>query len=517
MSLFDEVSCARVVLWKNQLPANSPPTRTIYSRQNVRGAVAHMRFVGLVLLCIPLSLFVGCGGITGGGVEHNGGTGNGTGTGDITSVNHVIIMFQENRSFDSYFGQMTAYRQRNSIPINSSDGKINDLSNAPGYSNTVVDSTGALIGTFPPHHTGSVCTEDLTSDWAESHKEMMLGNPSAASTTSFMDGFAQTARDISVYAQQFGVMLADQTGKRAMGYFDDSDLNYYYNMASNFGMGDAFYSPLPSRTAPNRLFIHAATSQGHVHDPTSQLTATTIWQELDQAGVSWKIYITNTTQNFTYLSFFTYFNNASVKAHVVPLTEYFSDLQNGTLPAVSFIETGQFSGQDEHPSNFNPDNPTQPDQINVQTGATFAAGIINALMKSSSWKDSVFFWTTDEGGGAFDHVPPISVLNPDGLTPADFKADGTDPQGDFTITGFRIPNIVISPFAKKNYVSHTPMDFTAYLAFIERRFNLAPLTRRDGQMPDMTEFLDFTNGGPWAAPPSPPTQNTNGVCDFTRQ
>ena len=474
-----------------------------------------------------LLVLTGCAGVSGGGINQNGGTGGGTGssgTGSITAVNHVIIMFQENRSFDAYFGQMTAYRQKNTIPINSSDGKINDLSAATGFSNTVVSSTGTPVGAFTPYHTGSVCTEDLTSDWAESHKEMNLSNPAAASPSSPMDGFAQTAHDISVFALPFGITLADQTGKRAVGYFDDTDLNYYYFMASNFAMGDAFYSPQPSRTAPNRLFIHAATAQGHVHDPATQLTAMTIWQELDAAGVTWKIYITDPSPDpsvpppgFTYLSDFVYYNQASTKAHIVPLSQYFTDVAAGTLPSVAFIETGQFSGRDEHPSNFNAAAPTTPDHVNVQTGAAYVANIINSLMKSSSWKDSVFFWTMDEGGGDFDHVPPISVLNPDGITPQDYKADGTDPQGDFTITGFRIPNFIVSPFAKKNFVSHTPMDYTAYLTFIERRFNLAPLTRRDGQMPDMTEFFDFTNGGPWATPPSPPAQRTDGVCDFTKE
>jgi phospholipase C len=88
--------------------------------------------------------------------------------------------------------------------------------------------------------------------------------------------------------------------------------------------------------------------------------------------------------------------------------------------------------------------------------------------------------------------------------------------GDFTITGSRVPNIVISPFAKKNFVSHTPMDYTAYLRFIEARWNLPTLTARDASMPDMTEFFDFT-GKPWATPPTPPAQNMNGTCDFSRE
>lgn len=456
-----------------------------------------------VLAALACSTMTGCVGLT----SHRGNI-----NPSLAPINHVIIMFQENRAFDSYFGQMTAYRQRNGIPIVSSDGRINDLSSG-SFSNTVTPPNGAPF-TIPVFHTGSVCTENLSPDWAETHKQMDLQRLSPG-TDAPMDGFAQTAYDLGEYARTLGVTLADQTGRRAMGYFDERELNYYYFMASQFAIGDAFYSPMPGRTAPNRMYIHAATSQGHAHDPTETLSARTIWESLESLGVSWKIYVTDVPPGFTYLSAFDFFDSPGIRDHVVPLSEYFTDVQNGTLPSVSFIETGQSSGRDEHPSNFNPENPTQPDKISVQLGAEFAASIINALMNSPSWKDSVFFWTTDEGGGAFDHEPPIAVPSPDGMQPRDLFP--TDPKGgDFTITGFRVPNIVISPFARKNYVSHTPMDYTAYLRFIEARFGIAPLTNRDAAMPDMEEFFDFANV-PWATPPSPPAQSTGGVCDFSRQ
>jgi phospholipase C len=135
-------------------------------------------------------------------------------------------------------------------------------------------------------------------------------------------------------------------------------------------------------------------------------------------------------------------------------------------------------------------------------------------MQGPSWSDSVLFFAHDEGGGTFDHVPPLAVPNPDGIPPRDLLA--TDVPGDFTITGSRVPNMVISPFAKKNFVSHTPMDYTAYLRFIEARWGLPTLTARDAAMPDMTEFMDFT-GKPWAVPPTPPAQNVTGVCDFSKE
>jgi phospholipase C len=106
------------------------------------------------------------------------------------------------------------------------------------------------------------------------------------------------------------------------------------------------------------------------------------------------------------------------------------------------------------------------------------------------------------------------VPNPDGITPVDLTSN--DVPGDFTITAGRVPNMVISPFAKKNFVSLTPMDYTAYLRFIEAGVCPHSLTARDAAMPDMTEFFDFTNK-PWATPPSPPPQVMSGACDFTKQ
>ena len=197
------------------------------------------------------------------------------------------------------------------------------------------------------------------------------------------------------------------------------------------------------------------------------------------------------------------------------INQFFTDAAAGQLPAVSFIETGLHDGLSEHTSNFDPANPQQGEvPINVQVGAQFAAKVVNSVMQSPSWTDSVIFFAHDEGGGFFDHVPPISVPSPDGIKPVDLTS--TDVPGDFTLSASRVPNMVISPFAKKNFISHTPMDYTAYLHFIETRWSLPTLTARDAAMPDMNEFFDFTNK-PWATPPSPPPQNMAGVCDFTKQ
>jgi phospholipase C len=188
------------------------------------------------------------------------------------------------------------------------------------------------------------------------------------------------------------------------------------------------------------------------------------------------------------------------------VSDFSKDADNGTLPQVAMIEGGYNSGLDEHPKN------------NVQVGAQYAAGIINGLMASPSWKDSVFILTYDEAGGLYDHYPPQPAVNPDGIAPIDLLPGDicTTPGGancDFNYTGFRVPMIVVSPFTRKNYVSHTVADYTAILALIEKRFSISPLTLRDAAQMDMTEFFDFGNI-PWATPPTPPTQTTGGVCSF---
>jgi phospholipase C len=106
------------------------------------------------------------------------------------------------------------------------------------------------------------------------------------------------------------------------------------------------------------------------------------------------------------------------------------------------------------------------------------------------------------------HVP-----NPDGIKPRDLDPT-KDPNDDFVRTGFRVPLIIISPFAKPHYVSHTPMDYTAVLKFVEKRFNLPSLNARDAAQADMEEFFDFSS--PNLNPPSPASQPINLTCDATK-
>ena len=143
-------------------------------------------------------------------------------------------------------------------------------------------------------------------------------------------------------------------------------------------------------------------------------------------------------------------------------------------------------------------------------------------MASPSWKDSVFILSYDEAGGFYDHVPPRPATPPDSIEyPIDLQTgpngsdicygNSSDPVCGFFFTGYRVPLIVVSPFSKKNYVSHTVMDYTAILKLIETRFGLPSLTSRDAAQPDMTKFFDFVKV-PWSTPPTPPRQLQNMGC-----
>ncbi len=446
----------------------------------------------------------------------------------LQSINHIVFMAQENRSFDTYFGQLPAYWAANGFPSQQFDGIPANASN-PSFP---VNGTTTTLSAF---HLATECIENLSPSWDESHIDWSLSEPIGPTAT--LDGFAYNA---GKYASDLG--YTDTQGLRAMGYYDASDLNYYYFMASNFATSDRWFAPVLDRTQVNRMYLFAATSQGYAYPPGTDaadnhaLTAPTIFDALSKAGVGWKVYYSDdicattspaarspqggiphnaaaSSSNTGACTYLTQFQNYTppnpLPNNVVPISQYLTDVQAGTLPSVAFIETGYMSSRDEHPSSG----------TNVQTGAAYVASLVNSLMTSPSWKDSVFILTYDEPGGLYDHVSPQPAVNPDGIAPIDLQPNDicTPPATnasncDFNKTGFRLPLIVVSPFTKKNYVSHTVADYTAILKFIETRFNIPSLTQRDAAQMDMTEFFDFQNV-PWATPPTPPTQSTSGTCN----
>lgn len=466
----------------------------------------------------------------------------------MQSLNHIIIFAQENRSFDQYFGELRQYWSQNGIPDQSFDGlpQFNPASGTAPLQGPAPSIPGCdLSKPFPQYtacypdpsnsitsfHMNSVCNENPSPFWDEAHVDWDLNDYTGTSPAQ-LNGFVKTAADL---ARQQSPTFMDTNGLRAMGYFDGTDLNFYYFMASNFATSDRWFSPVMSRTQINRMYLLAATSQGHVYPlapPYGALTATTIFEELQNAGISWRIYVNPTGTNCqptdsaclmgdSYINMFTYAqkiaSTPSLLQNIVPISQYLTDAQNGNLPQVALIEPASSASLDEHPADIDTSSPSD-----IQAGAKYAESLITALMASPNWNDSAMIFTYDEFGGFYDHVSPQPMPSPDGILPIDLRpgdaCDGSGQLGtgtcNFNWTGYRVPMIVISPFAKKNFVSHTVRDYTAMLNLIETRFNLPPLNNRDAAQASMNEFFDFVNV-PWATPPTPPAQTTSGQCTLT--
>jgi phospholipase C len=504
----------------------------------------------------------------------------------VNALSHVVFMLQENHSFDDYFGMLNPYRHSNGWDIGA-DGKTYTVDGIDDKLNTISnqDDEGT---SYSPYKFRTTCIDDDSSSWLESYGDVNRWDTSTTRAVK-MDGFVHIAEGFAKNCNATGTCsgnFTDTTGERAMGYYDDTFLNYYYYMASQFAVSDRWFSPVSSKSIPNRVATFSGgTTQGLVFDPGAndhlpQLSINNIFHELQNAGVSWKIYYTvtqggclggsacgtgsgnlpdTTFLTFSYSYNFVYANPTHAACtgttkpssvwgdtsnfycvdpnHIAPLSQYYTDVKNNTLPAFAFIESG--SGlNDEHPGSGQ----------SILTGQSEVANVVNSLMTSPSWSSSAFFFAYDEGGGPYDHVPPVPghsndftdaslgsipdinsiAVNPDGYNPcvpsggtptthcdllsADPGAHSTDAAAVYGFAaqlGFRVPNIVISPFTRKHYVSHEPIDHTAVIKFVENRFlgSSAHLTARDAAQPDLLDFFDFTNK-PWATPPTPPAPAT---------
>jgi phospholipase C len=319
-------------------------------------------------------------------------------------------------------------------------------------------------------HATSLCaSSDLNHSWPGTHAEYDGGK---------MDGFTKANAN-----------PLDPTGSRALSIYDQTDLPFYYSLFDTFAIGDRYFSSLMGPTQPNRFYLYSGTSFGRIENglpPTgNDFAQKTIFQLLDEAGVTWKIY----SSQFAYSAFFQYVRSNSM-GRLQKLDNYYADAAAGTLPQVAFVDPA-FGGEegvesDEHPPS------------NVQVGQKFVADVIDALFQSPNWPSSALFLEYDEHGGYYDHVPPPSAVPPDDIQP---MLESGDPDAKFDQLGIRVPFAVISPFARKHFVSHTVYDHTSLLAFIETRFGLPSLTARDAAATAPLEMFDFVNP-PFVTPPT---------------
>jgi phospholipase C len=355
----------------------------------------------------------------------------------LDSIQHVILACQENHSFDQYFSH---YPNAGIF----------------GLPSTYTQPDGKK-GIAQPHHVSRRYSLDIDHRWQAIHSEWNHGA---------MDGFFTT------------------NGSDALGYYDGSDLPYYYALADSFTLCGKYFCPLLGPTVPNRLALMSGTAGGNTTDMLGygSLDYPTIVDLLDAHKVSWKCYNlqgTGSSGHYHALTFFKKWQNDD--RLYFKEDDYYTDLRAGTLPQVSFLITS--ASVSEHPP------------ADIQAGQKKMAQVIDALVSSTAWKSTVLFLTYDEGGGFFDHVAP--------------------PQVDAYGLGFRVPMLVISPWARRGYVSGHLYEHSSILKFIERRFGLPTLASVNHQFDSSTPGAnnDAANGQSFG-PPAPPRDGSSRIGDF---
>lgn len=258
-----------------------------------------------------------------------------------------------------------------------------------------------------------------------------------------------------------------------MGYYDDKQLPYYWKLASQFVLADNFFTPTMETGLANLVYLYTGGSVDYQKNISFRGFINlnkTIFDEIQASGLSWKVYVQNydPALNYTnddstknrYINLLPaiprFVDNKTLNSNIVDLVQYFHDLRSDNFPSVSYIVAPNYD--ESSPRDFS-------------VGQGFVSSLILALMKSKHWSDSVFIITYRESGGWYDHVAP-PVINGE-------------------LYGFRIPTLIISPFAKKSFVDSTFYDATSILKFIEYNFGLQPISIRDANANNILNAFDF--------------------------
>jgi phospholipase C len=372
----------------------------------------------------------------------------GTGTGNEhaprTPIKHFVYLMQGDRTFDNYF---STYPGAKGPPRGTCQPLV------------LLKPKNGCVKPFPLHgrNVPPLAPGNTVLDYQYDRGKL--------------DGF------VAAYLRQ------GRDGTNAMGYYDRRDLPYYWAVADQFVLFDNFFAAARHGIRTNRSFWVSAAPQpggtesvgagGYGDQPT-------IFDRLQQAGVSWKFYVEGYNPKETFrsrsasnpaaqtvrvplLDYARFVDDPALRSHIVDLREYYQDLADGTLPAVAYVAS---SGSSERSAR------------SIGAGQELVRRMVTQLMASSAWSSSALMWSYDGSGGWFDHVPP--------------------PTADGVPLGLRVPALLVSPYARRGVVEHAQLDPTGALAFVEQNWGVAPLTDRDAKARSIATVLDLR------APPRAP-------------
>ena len=471
----------------------------------------------------------------------------------LPQIRHIVVLMMENHSYDNYLGMLNGRGE--GFPLGP-DGK-------PEAANR--DAGGELVRA---HHQPSTAQwPHLPSQsWHATHLQWGGGN---------CDGFVTSAQlvlsenDSASAGADAGsgrgcgsgtgsgrgsgtgsgpAVAAVTTG---MGYWTEDDLPFYYGLARTFPLADHWFSSCLGPTFPNRRFLIAGTAHGLIDDSPSDLLdyppAGTIFDMLTRHGISWANYhpvaadasgltryahhkrkmarrrLASASRSFRSVTHgvqkdlqFTAdvfpFGIGKYMQHVRQTSQFFTDADDGTLPAFSIVDPDFTAYSEENPQD-------------IRKGESFAAEVISRVMHGKGWPHTLLIWVYDEHGGYYDHVPPPAAVPPDDVEgrsligsptrlqtllrpffPGMVKDEENLTEGPhrYDRYGFRVPAVIVSPFARPDYVCTEVLDHTSVLKLVEQKWNLPALTARDAAARAPLDALDFTRPPAFLVPPSLP-------------
>jgi phospholipase C len=455
------------------------------------------------------------------------------GTDVLPLIRHIVVLMMENHSYDNYLGLLRGRGE--GFPLGR-DGQPK------------VFNCGADGREVRAYHLSS--TDQLKGvpcqSWHASHQQWAEGKGS---------GFVTSAQDLQAQAATGTagdeVDTSPQAADVGMGYWSEPDLPFYYGLARTFPLADHWFSSCLGPTFPNRRFLIAGTAHGLIDDSPYNLLdyppGGTIFDTLSAHQISWANYhpvgdeqprwrryarhrrkmlrrrMTSLGRSFSAVTRGVN-KDLQFTADLFPLgigrymqhmhstDQFFADAADGTLPSFSIVDPDFHAYSEENPQD-------------IRKGESFAAEVINAVLNGPGWPYTLLIWVYDEHGGYYDHVPPPPAVEPDEVAGRSAIGNGglverllrpvfprlvqgkqNQDQGPYRYDryGFRVPAVIVSPFARPDYVCSEVLDHTSVLRLVEEKWNLPALTARDAAANMPLDALDFTSTPAFLKPPTLP-------------
>lgn len=406
--------------------------------------MAHRKFIaGVFAGSLTVIFFAECGGPA-------GSPPGGLEMKDIQVIQHTVFILKENHTFDNYFGTFAG---------------------ADGATSGSV-STGQVV---PLSHMADTSVPGLCNSWAcallgmDADKMDRFDLIYGGALTAYTQLNAQDIPNYWAYARQF--VLADRFFTSVHG---PSLPNDFYTIAAQSGgvisnISDSGPGP-PTCGGDTTATVQVMDSNGNITNQFPCFDFPTLADRLQSAGLTWKFYSDGTVTVFNLINHIG--NTPQFKDHLASSAQFVIDAQTGQLPNMSWVIPQ--IGADEHPQN------------SICAGENWTVNTMNALMQGPAWNSTAAFIAWDDFGGFYDHVSP-PVLDQFGLGP-------------------RAPLLIISPYAKPGYISHTAYEHSSILKFVETRYQFQPLASRDSTASDMQDSFDFTQA------PQPPLILQPRIC-----